>query len=365
LAASIAERALAKSTVDFSKQGDVAPEVLVPKLGEYLVSKECITAKQLQTALAYKTRRKEQGRSVLLGQALIQLGYIEQRTLDKAITEQIFVLQDALKKSNRGLEQRVKQHTRALQNALNKLQELNRLKTNFISNVSHELRTPLTHIKGYVELLSDASLGPLTRHQTEALQVINKATARLENLIDDLIKFSETSKGEFSLKLSPVALKALANKVIAHVFPKAEERNIFIDLDIPHTLPPVLADDENITSVLLQLADNAIKFTPPGGEIKITARQNGDKVTVAVIDNGIGISEENLRDIFEAFRQIDGSATRRYGGTGLGLALVKRILDAHEAKIEVQSVVGKGSRFAFSLPVVQAKVKPAPAGVTP
>ncbi len=328
-----------------------APEELTPKLGDYLVDKGYIKAQHLENALAYRKKLKGQQEGHLLGQILIQLGYIDQPTLDKAITEQIYTLQTSLQNANQNLEQRVEQHTRALRQALDRLTQVNRYKTNFVSNISHELRTPLTHIQGYIELLTDKTLGPITSEQGEALQVLERATTRLGTLIEDLIKFSETSSGELHLELGVMKLQTIAKKAIARSVKKAEARRISISFDLPSTLPPVIADKENITTVLMQLLDNAIKFTPEGGKIKVTGNANTQNVTLAVLDTGIGISENQIERIFEAFHQLDSSATRRYGGAGLGLALVDRILKAHGTKIHAKSRLGKGSRFEFSLPI--------------
>jgi signal transduction histidine kinase len=149
----------------------------------------------------------------LIGQALIELGLIDQPSLDTAITEQIFQLQIALRETNQELEQRVEARTADLQQALEKLTELNQLKANFIANVSHELRTPLTHIKGYLDLMEDGTLGPLANQQASAIEVMMRAEHRLETLIDDLIQFSLISRGEFQLQLEPVDLRTIIEAV--------------------------------------------------------------------------------------------------------------------------------------------------------
>jgi signal transduction histidine kinase len=132
---------------------------------------------------------------------------------------------------------------------------------------------------------------------------------------------------------------------------KARTAQVSLELSLPAQLPKVRADEEKIGWVLMQLLDNAIKFNATGGRVITDARLDNDIVTIAVTDTGIGIPEDRVQDIFEPFHQLDGSATRRYGGTGLGLTMVRRILDAHGADIRVRSVVGRGSRFEFSLPV--------------
>jgi signal transduction histidine kinase len=288
----------------------------------------------------------------LLGQALLELGYVDRETLDQVITEQILQLQAALQAANRRLEQRVEERTHDLQNALDKLSELSRLKSNFISNISHELRTPLTHLKGYLDLFSDGTLGPLTQMQTDALTVLIRAEDRLEKLINDMIHFSQAASGEFTLKMGPVDLPAIIDKAVSRSAKRADMKRIFIQVNSSPGLPSVNADEEKISWVILHLIDNAIKFTPAGGSIFVEASSERSMVKVCVNDTGVGIPEERLNEIFEPFHQLDGSTTRHYEGAGLGLALVKSIIEAHGSLIKVDSEVGKGAKFEFMLPIV-------------
>jgi signal transduction histidine kinase len=332
----------------------VAPEVLAPRLGEHLVEKGVITEDQLKLALNHQKEEAARGNPVLLGHALIWLGIIDQIMLDKAITEQIFTLQDALRRANRELEDRVQARTQDLQHALSRLTELNQLKANIIANISHELRTPLTHIKGYTELMLDGSLGELSESQLDAIQVMGRSSKRLERLINDLIRFSSSARGDIALNLTQNLPSELVSAAWERSLRKAQAKELEIKRTVETNLPEVVADEENIQWVLQQLLDNAIKFTSKGGKVSIQARKDGDLVRFSVIDNGIGIPKEHVQHIFDAFHQLDGSSTRRYEGTGLGLALAKRILDAHNAEIKVDSVVGKGTRFTFFLPIANS-----------
>ena len=224
------------------------------------------------------------------------------------------------------------------------------MKANFVANISHELRTPLTHVKGYLELLSNGSLGPLSDNQKNALQVSQRATGRLESLIDSLILFSLAARGEMTLRLKPVNLNSVAGEIITYSRPKARDRNVSLNFDIRSDIPFVQADEEKISWVILQLIDNAIKFSPSGGQVNLSIEKESDTlVMVTVVDTGIGIPSNRLEEVFEPFHQLDASSTRRYGGTGLGLALVKEIVSAHGSIVSVKSEEGQGSTFSFPL----------------
>jgi signal transduction histidine kinase len=278
---------------------------------------------------------------------------VDRETLDQVITLQIMQLQQALQESNHKLEQRVAERTLQWSQAVERLTELNRLKANFISTISHELRTPLTHLKGYLELLTNGEIGPLTEDQQAAAAVMLRSEMRLERLIDDLIQFSLVSRGEMSLNASQVRLSDLARAAVLQIESKARSKNINLEMNIKDPLPEVVVDEEKIGWVVSQLLDNAIKFTPTGGYVVLSLSEEQDLVKVTVSDNGIGIPPERSEEIFIAFHQLDSSSTRQQGGTGLGLALARRILEAHGSDIEVQSTEGKGACFSFSLPCVR------------
>jgi signal transduction histidine kinase len=351
LAAIMAEQSLT-SSISFSAGAPLAPEILVPRLGAYLMERGVLTADQLQHALDISRQYSEEGKPRLFGKLLLELGLVDRETLDQVITEQILKLQEALQQSNRQLEQRVQERTIELQRALSKLSQLNELKSNFISNISHELRTPLTHMKGYLSIFVDGGLGPLTSQQEEALEVVMRAEGRLEKLIEDLIQFSLAARSELSLNLTSINIPELVVSVISRVKRQARIKEINLHTSFSNTLPLVRIDSEKIAWVLHQLLDNAIKFTHKGGHVVVEAAAEKKMVTVRVTDSGIGIAPERLNELFEPFHQLDSSDTRRYGGVGLGLALARRIIEAHGSTIRVTSKLGQGSRFEFPLPVV-------------
>jgi signal transduction histidine kinase len=332
----------------------ISPEVLVPRLGEQLVKVGLLTNEQLDKALGYQRLRAAEGNPALLGEAIIEMGFIDRATLDRAITEHIIRLRTALEEANRNLEYRVQQRTAELEEALRKLSEVNQLKANFIANVSHELRTPLTHIRGYLDLLITDSLGALNEEQRKAIDVSMRASNRLQNLIDDLILFSLAARGEMTLVLKPIDLNRMISSVLIRANPRADERQLTLGVEIDAALPFVQADDEKLSWVLAQLLDNALKFTPSGGQIHLSAKLENEKmVTISLSDTGIGIPPERIKEVFEAFHQLDGSTTRRFGGTGLGLALVRQIIEAHGSLINLHSEVDQGTTVSFPLLVAK------------
>ena len=336
----------------------ISPEVLIPRLGDQLVDMGLLTPIQLTQALEYQKKCVTEGTMLLLGQAIMDLGFLDRPTLERAVTEQIFRLRQALEDSNHNLELRVQQRTLELEEALRRLFETNQLKTNIVANVSHELRTPLTHIRGYLDLLYTDSLGELNPDQKKAVSVSLQSSLRLQGLIDELILFAQASRGQMTLSLRSVDLRLLAMHILDGLHSRIVEHDLKLEVDIPTDLPTVQADEEKIKWVLEQLLDNAIKFTNAGGSIRVEIKKDTaaqSMLTVFICDTGIGISKDCIKEIFEPFHQLDGTATRRYGGTGLGLSLVLQIIEAHGSLIDVQSEIGRGTTISF--PLMSSKVE--------
>jgi signal transduction histidine kinase len=329
-----------------------APETLIPRIGDYLLDHGLITEEQLESAVEQQKSLAEKKDHRLLGQMLIEMDYIDAETLDLAINLQIIELHTALREANRTLEQRVEERTVELKSALERLSEANQIKANLISNISHELRTPLAHIKGYVELIKDEDLGVLTDDQKEAIHVMQRSTLRLESLIDDLIEFSTAARGGITLNIESVNITDLAKSVLSQSLKKADKGEVKLKIAVEEHLPNLNADPARLEWVLYQLVDNGIKFTPSGGEVIVGAKAEGKTIKVFVADTGIGIPPGRIEEAFIPFHQLDGSATRRHGGTGLGLALVKLILESHESELNIESSKDKGSLISFTLPIV-------------
>ena len=334
----------------------LTPEMLVPRMGEYLIQKGLLTPGDLQRALDHQQEEIAKGNHIMLGEALVGLNLIERIDLDQAVTEQIIQLRSALQAANRTLERRVEERTAELQKALERVSELSQLKANFVSNISHELRTPLTHIKGYLELMVSESLGPINGEQRHALQISQQSAGVLESLIEDLIMVSLASRGQLSIKQEQVDIRRLASLVIKSAAEKAAKRGVTLHGLIDENVPLVQADSQKIAWVLNQLIDNGIKFTPGEGRVVVGIKREGQNlIIVSVTDTGIGMPADQVGNAFEPFHQLDGSSTRHYSGTGLGLSLVREIVEAHGSMIEVQSIEGRGSTFRFPLLAVPGK----------
>ena len=229
------------------------------------------------------------------------------------------------------------------------LKRLEKVRRDFVANVSHELRTPATVIKGYSETLLGDLLTTDPERATRFIEIIHNHAERLANLIGDLLGLSELESGNLVLEMRPQALDATVRHVCALLEGKARAKGITIDLSGINGVPQVLADQGRIEQVLINLLDNALKYTPEGGGIAVTARCAGNMVTISVSDSGIGIPPKDLPRIFERFYRVDTARSRDQGGTGLGLSIVKHIIQLHGGNVTVDSTPGKGSTFSFTL----------------
>ncbi|HEY7553675.1 MAG TPA: sensor histidine kinase [Candidatus Binatia bacterium] len=250
-----------------------------------------------------------------------------------------------------GLEQKVEERTHELAFANERLKELDRLKSDFVSNVSHELRTPLTAIKGAVDLILREVAGPLTEKQIHYLTRVRSNTQHLAGLINDLLDLSKIESGKIEVKSSLVSMGGLVHEVVETLRPIAVEKGIALEAAIPEQSIMVWADRDKINQVLMNLIGNAIKFTPAHGTVTVSASRNGDeRVQVSVSDTGPGVPPEENEKIFDKFYQVGEVDGVKPKGTGLGLAICKALVELHGGRIWVESEMNRGSTFYFTLP---------------
>jgi two-component system, OmpR family, phosphate regulon sensor histidine kinase PhoR len=235
---------------------------------------------------------------------------------------------------------------------ITELRRLERVRQDFIANVSHEFKTPLTAIQGFAETLLSGALDDQTNRK-RFVEIIREHAWRLARLTDDLLKLSRIEAGRLELELRPIKVETIVNGCVETARFKAETKGLVIHVQLPDGLPPVRGDAAQIAEVLQNLLDNALQYTPAGGRIDVTANSSDHEVTFTVADTGIGIPESDLARIFERFYRVDAARSREAGGTGLGLAISRHIVDAHGGRIWVESAVGQGSRFHFSVASAQ------------
>jgi signal transduction histidine kinase len=235
--------------------------------------------------------------------------------------------------------------------------EVDRLKSEFVSTVSHELRTPMTSIKGYLDLMLLGMAGEMTPAQLRYMDIIKNNAERLQTLVDDLLNISRLETGKLLLDLQPIDIAGLIKKVVGgHLNGRMqhEKKQIAVKTTIPDNLPLIQADEARLIQVVTNLLDNALNYTTNGDEIEISAKCDGDSVTVQVSDNGIGIAEEDQEKIFDRFYRADDHTVQKISGTGLGLSIVRSIVEMHGGQLKVASQLGHGSTFSFSLPITSA-----------
>jgi signal transduction histidine kinase len=231
------------------------------------------------------------------------------------------------------------------------LEELNRVKSDFVSSVSHELRTPLTSILGYVEILSDGYGGELSDEQTRMMAIMGRNAERLLGLIEELLLMGSLESGTLRLALAPVSVKALLDDAYQAVLPDLSGRSLEVVLDVASDADIITGDPRRLDRALINLLTNAIKFTPDGGRVTVSTRRAGDRVRIEVADTGIGIPLEDQGKIFDRFFRSSSATHLAVPGTGLGLAITKMIVEGHGGQIEVSSTPGEGTRFILTLPL--------------
>ncbi len=260
-------------------------------------------------------------------------------------------LYDKIENFNKRLKHEIELATKELREKNIELKKIDSLKSDFVSNVSHELRTPLTSITGYTKLMHTGKLGPINDKQSQGLKIVAEESERLTRLINDVLDLSRLESGKIKYKLEMINIREIAEGVVSTLRHNADEKKINLKLKVPSNMPQFKASRDLVKQVLINLLNNALKFTPENGRIDIIIKKKGHDVEVTVKDTGEGIPESKIPKLFNKFYQVDSSMTREHGGTGLGLVICKHIIDAHKGTIRVESVMGKGSSFIFTLPL--------------
>lgn len=256
---------------------------------------------------------------------------------------------------------------RSLRASIEKLEELDRLKANFLAMISHELRTPLTSIIGYSEMLLDGLAGDLEEEQNEFVGTIKEKGEALLELIGSILDLSKIESGTIKLMRAEVDIADLLESAQSSVLPQAQKKGVGLEIELPEALAPICADNEKLGQSVVNLLANAVKFTPASGMVTVRAQTwrgakraevadrfgaaEEDFVQIMVRDTGVGIPADKHEDIFKPFFQVDGSFTREHGGTGLGLAIVKSFIEAHGGEVWVESAPGEGTTFTLLVPL--------------
>ncbi|HMB24854.1 MAG TPA: ATP-binding protein, partial [Anaerolineales bacterium] len=280
------------------------------------------------------------------------LDFLEALTGQAAIAIDNFQLFDGLQRSNAMLERRVSERTRELYQTNAELEHANHIKNEFLATMSHELRTPLNSILGLSESLLEQRHGTLNEHQQKSLQIVETSGRHLLELINDILDLSKIDAGKFDIHPQTMEVNALCQSALALVRQQAAQKSISLTYEEDQAVSKFQADMRRMKQILVNLLTNAIKFTPKDGRVilRVQANAEQDLIQFSVIDNGIGIARENLKDLFQPFVQVDSSLTRQFEGTGLGLALVQKLTDLHGGSVNVESEIGKGSQFTINLP---------------
>jgi PAS domain S-box-containing protein len=237
------------------------------------------------------------------------------------------------------------------------LEKASLLKSEFLTTMSHELRTPLTAILGFSSILHQQLYGDLNPKQVEYIQKIHQSGQHLLSLINDLLDLSKIEAGQMLLDIQPIGVEELCESALELIGPQAAARRLTVHQTITPDLKPLFADQLRVRQMLLNLLSNAVKFTPEGGEIGLDVQPIHHYLQITVWDNGIGIPAEKQHLLFQPFQQIDGSLSRRHEGTGLGLAMTRKLAELHGGSVTLDSEAGEGSQFTIYLPMKEENIR--------
>jgi signal transduction histidine kinase/CheY-like chemotaxis protein len=284
----------------------------------------------------------------------VQIGFASLRTLDPAEIRRLSMIADHIASAAEAA--RLTRESRArlteIERVSHALHEVERMKNDFLSMISHELRTPLTAIIGYTDLLLRQIHGPLNDRQGHHQGAVKKAAHRLLALINDLLDLNRLEGGHVELNLDSVSAVDAVKLAVSRAAESAERQGVELRLDVPLTSVSIQADPERFHQILVNLLDNAIKFTPDGGSVTVRLTQRDGLLTVSVIDTGVGVPPGQVDRIWDRFHQVDSSTRRQFGGTGLGLAIVRHLVELHGGTVAVTSAgPGQGSTFSFTIPL--------------
>lgn len=250
--------------------------------------------------------------------------------------------------------------------------ELQQMKEDFYSMITHDLRSPVASLLGFADLLANEYLGPLTPEQREAVETIVRSAQHLQELVNDFLEYSRIEAGFLEVEPRPVDAVRLVEESVAEMMPQAQQKHHRLETVFTERPIMVLADPQRVHQVLTNLLSNAIKYTPEGGHVVVTIARGPEEAIISVRDNGIGIPREEMPYVFERYRRVRNRTARQIKGTGLGLMIVKEIVEAHGGHIWVESGLGKGSVFTFTLPLHESRTQPenrdaqqATAGIAP
>lgn len=333
---------------------------------------------QIKKEDAFKVITEIRNTGLLVGLILIFLSLVIIYFLSKRVIAPLLVLKKAADRFGQGnLEERVPAFSSdeigELSNTFNKmasdlssslnelerknleLEKLDKLKDEFLSNTSHELKTPLNGIIGIADSMIDGATGKLEREPVKNLRMISDSGKRLSNLVNDILDFSKLKNHEIVIQQRAVDIRSLTDMVLVLSRHLLNGKNIQLINNIPDNAPAVKGDENRLQQILLNLIGNAVKFTE-SGKVEVTTKEKLDgKLTIIVSDTGIGIPSDKFETIFQSFEQVDASISREYGGTGLGLSITKNLIELHGGKIWLESELGKGSKFFFTLPISDEK----------
>ena len=334
----------------FERDGATLARVSAPDRGAYLSPSEPVVAQTLAngTSMAFPPSAEEglPARLAIPLQTSHPLGVLVVESAEPFSEE-----------ASKFLGRLASRASAAIENArlFQAVQDANQAKSKFVSVVSHELRIPMTSIKGYTDLLLQGMIGPVTDSQRNFLEVIKNNVERMRVLVSDLSDISRIETGRLRLENAATPVHELVDQVVKGLQPKIEEKEQTLQVSVPETLPPCFADPNRVIQVLNNLVSNAWKYTPGGGQISVNARENGQHLYVEVVDNGLGISEEDQAKVFSQFFRSEDEKVRAETGWGLGLNVTKQLVELMGGEMGFRSQLGEGSTFWFTVPVAQER----------